>query len=292
MKHAILGAGAVGGLIATPLASFGEEVTKIVRAEKLAAYPETLTLERPSETITAPARTVSELMEPVDVLWIATRTFQLQTALDSVKATAKMIVPLLNGVDHIAVLRARFGHDSVVPATIAVEVEHPSLGRFIQRSPGVRLNLAAGAEPVLGGIVARLREIGFTCEFIQNEQTLLWSKLCFLAPFALVTAASGKNKGEIDADPQWKAKLVSAIAEASAIAKASGAEIDHAKLHALFHSFPPSARSSMAKDVAAKRPLELDGIAGPILRGGQKYEIDVHTTVELMQKIQSFAVTA
>jgi 2-dehydropantoate 2-reductase len=287
MKHAILGAGAIGGLVGTALASLGEDVTMIVRPERLAEYPKSLTLERPSGTITAPAKAVSKLTEPVDVLWVATRTFHLQTALEAVKVAPALVVPLLNGVDHIELLRERFGSDRVVPATIAVEAERIAPGQFVQRSPGVRLNLAASAEPVLGGIVARLREIGFTCEFIQNEQTLLWSKLCFLAPFALVTSASGKNKGEIDADPEWKAKLISAIAEACGVAKASGAEIDHAKLHALFHSFPPSARSSMAKDVAAGRPLELDGIAGPIVRGGQRYGIDVPTTVELIEKIQS-----
>ncbi len=39
MKHAILGAGAVGGLVGTALASLGEDVTVIVRPEKLADYP-------------------------------------------------------------------------------------------------------------------------------------------------------------------------------------------------------------------------------------------------------------
>jgi 2-dehydropantoate 2-reductase len=287
MKHAVLGAGAIGGLVGTALASLGEDVTMIVRPEKLAEYPKTLTLERPTGTLRAPAKAVSALTEPVDVLWIATRTFHLQSALEAVKSTPTLVAPLLNGVDHVEVLRERFGRDCVVPATIAVEAERTAPGQFVQRSPFVRLNLAASGEPTLGAIVARLGEIGFTCQFMQNEQTLLWSKLCFLAPFALVTSASGKNKGEIDADPEWKAKLISAIAEASAIAKASGAEIDHAKLHALFHSFPLGARSSMAKDVAAKRPLELDGIAGPIVRGGQRYGIDVPTTVELIEKIQS-----
>jgi len=287
MKHAILGAGAVGGLVGAALASLGEDVTMIVRPEKLADYPGSLTLERPSGPITGPAKAIGTLTEPVDVLWIATRTFQLQAALESVKTTPRMVVPLLNGVDHVAVLRARFGRDAVFPATIAVEAECPAPGHFIQRSPGVRLNLTAGAEAQLGGIVAGLREIGFTCDFIANEQTLLWSKLCFLAPIALVTSASGRNKGEVFADPEWKAKLTSAVAEASAVAKASGADIEVAKLHALFDSFPPTLRSSMAKDVAAKRPLELDGIAGPIVRGGQHYGIPVPATVELMKKVQS-----
>ncbi len=287
MKHAILGAGAIGGLIGTALASFGEDVTMIVRPDKLAEYPGILTLERPSGTITAPAKAAGELAEPVDVLWIATRTFHLQTALESVKSTPTLVVPLLNGVEHIEFLRERFGRNRVVPATIAVEAEKIAPGKFVQRSPFVRLNLAASGERALGAIIARLGEIGFTCQFMQNEQTLLWTKMCFLAPLALVTSASGKNAGEVVADAEWKQKLDSAIAEACAVAKASGAEIDKAKLQAVFESMPPGMRSSMQKDVAAKRQLELDAIGGPIVRGGQRYGIDVPTTVELIDKIQS-----
>src|ERR1035438_5140318 len=49
MKHAILGAGAIGGLVGTVLSSLGEEVTVVVRLEKLPSYPDHLTLERPSD---------------------------------------------------------------------------------------------------------------------------------------------------------------------------------------------------------------------------------------------------
>ena len=194
------GRGAIGGLVGAALASLNEDVTLIVRPESLPEYPKNLTLERPSGAITAPAKAVATLTEPVDVLWIATKTYQLQAALESVKASPALVVPLLNGVDHIEVLRARFGADRVVPATIAVEAERIAPGQFVQRSPFVRLNLAASGEPRFGAIVARLGEMGFTCQFMKNEQTLLWSKLCFLAPFALVTSASGKNKGEVFAD--------------------------------------------------------------------------------------------
>ena len=55
MKHTILGAGAIGGLVASALSSLGEDVTLIVRAEKLAEHPLALNLEHPSGTMTAPA---------------------------------------------------------------------------------------------------------------------------------------------------------------------------------------------------------------------------------------------
>lgn len=289
MKHAILGAGAIGGLMGTVLSSLGEDVTMIVRPESLPGYPRHLTLARPSGSLTAAARTVATLTEPADALWIATKTYQMERALQAVQVRPECVIPLLNGVDHVAVLRARFGGEQVVPGTIAVEAEKEGAGRFIQRSPVVRFNLAATGEALLGAIVARLGNLDFACKFIANEQTLLWGKLCFLAPFALVTSASGMNVGEILADPSWREKLHSAIAEACAVANASGAELKVEQIRAAFASSPPTMRSSMQKDLAAGRRLELDAIGGPIVRGGRQYRIDVSTTQGLMAAIQTKA---
>jgi 2-dehydropantoate 2-reductase len=287
MKHAILGAGAIGGLVGAVLASLGEEVTVVVRPEKLPGYPANLLLERPSGSLTAPAKAVASLTEPVDVLWIATKTYQLQAALEVVQLLPGSVVPLLNGVDHVAVLRARFGRERVAPGTIAVEAERIASGRFIQRSSFVRFNLAASLQPLLEGIIGQLGNLGFTCQFIPNEQTLLWGKLCFLAPIALVTSASGMNVGEILADAGWKPKLSSAIGEACAVANATGAEVDAAQILTALDSAPPGMRSSMQKDLAAGRELELDAIGGPVVRGGERYGIDVSTVVKLMAEIRS-----
>jgi 2-dehydropantoate 2-reductase len=287
MKHAILGAGAIGGLMGTALGYVGEDVTLIVRPEKLQGYPETITLHQPERTITAPAHAVAKLTAPVDVLWIATKTYHLESALDSVAVAPGAVVPLLNGTEHIDLLRARFGNNRVIPATIAVGADRKAEGEFMQGSI-VRLNLAASGEPLLGPVIAKLQEqVGFTCSFVANEQTLLWSKLCFLAPFALVTSASGKDKGGIFADPQWKSRLYAAIEEATAVANASGAEVSAATIEKIMQPLPAEMRSSMAKDLIAGRRLELDAIAGPIVRGGEKYGIPTPVTKELMAEIEA-----
>ena len=286
MKHAILGAGAIGGLMATALSSIGEDVTLIVSADKLAEHPSTLSVEHPGGKITAPVKIAARLTEPVDVLWIATKTYQLEDALASIEATPGIVVPLLNGVDHVAVLRARFGHDRVVPGTIAVEAERTAPGKFVHRSP-VRLNVAASGEPVLKDTIERLRGLGWNCQFIASEATLLWTKLAFLEPFALVTSASGKNAGEILADAEWKDKLESAIREACAVAEKEGAQVDGSKGASVFANFPATMRASMAKDLAAGRKLELDGIAGPVLRGGEQYGVPTPTTKSLVEMIEA-----
>jgi len=258
-----------------------------VRPETLPDYPHALSLERPSDNLSATANSAASLTDTVDVLWIATKTFQLDTALKAVQAVPRFVVPLLNGVDHIPNLNARFGQQRIFPATIAVEAEKFAPGRFIQRSPFVHLNLSTRAEPLLGDTVSHLAKIGFTCKFIENEPTLLWLKLCFLAPLALATSASGKNVGEVLADSAWENKLHPATSEACAIATASGAQVDAARIQSGFRALPPGMRSSMQKDVVAGRPLELDAIGGPIVRGGQRFDIDVPATAELMAMIKS-----
>jgi 2-dehydropantoate 2-reductase len=286
MKHAILGAGAIGGVMAVGLSVVGEDVTVIVRPGKKGTHPATLKLEHPAGTITAPAKIAARVTEPFDVLWIATKTYQLEDALKSVEAVPNMVVPLLNGVDHIAVLRARFGRDRVVPGTIAVEAERSAPGHFIHRSP-VRLNLAASGEPLLKDCAEGLRGLGWTVKFVASEPTLLWTKLCFLEPFALVTSASGMNNGEVLADAEWKAKMDSAVREACAVAVKEGAEVNPENWATAFSRLPATMRASMAKDLDAGRQLELDGIAGPVLRGGIRYGIPTPATADLVAMIEA-----
>jgi 2-dehydropantoate 2-reductase len=285
MKHVVLGAGAIGGLIATALSSLGEEVTLIVRHEKLAAHPTTLTATSPTGAITAPVKLISRLTEHADVLWIATKTYQLDDGLALIEVVPGSIIPLLNGVDHIAVLRARYGHDRVIPATIAVEAERSSRGHYVHHTP-VRLNVAVSGEPVLQDVVTRLQGMGWHCRFVASEATLMWSKLCFLEPFALATSASGKNNGEIQADPDWKVKLEAAVREACTVATKEGAEVDADKVLTAYPNSPPTMRASMAKDLAAGRQLELDGIAGPVLRAAYRHRIQVPTTSSLVGIIE------
>jgi 2-dehydropantoate 2-reductase len=287
MKHAMLGSGAIGGLMATALGYIREDVELIVRPEKVSGYPQTLTLHQPERTITAAAHPIAKLTDPVDVLWIATKTYQLESALQTITAIPRAVVPLLNGTDHVVYLRSRFGNDRVIPATIAVGADRKAEGEFVQGNI-VRLHLAATGEPVLGKVLASLLErLGFICAFIANEQTLLWTKLCFLAPFALVTAASGLDRGGVFADPQWKRALYAAVEEAAAVANAWGAEIDAGAIKSIMDPLPSAMRSSLAKDLIAGRQLELDAIAGPIARGGEKFGIPTPVTKELMAEIEA-----
>lgn len=287
-RHAILGAGGVGGLIGAGLAKQGDEVTLVVRPEALSAHPHELRLESAFGNFSVPVSLATEVDGDFDALWLTVKATQLEPALRSIKRfdNVHAIVPLLNGIAHIPLLRARYGRDRVVPATISVETERVSAGYIVHRSPFARLNVASSGRERLDESVDKLRRFGLECQFIDNEATLMWGKLVFLAPLALSTSSIGAPLGNVRSDPQAHARLHACIREACEVALANGAVVDADKVIAGIEGFPAEMRSSMQKDVAAGNPPELDAIAGPIIRGGEQNDIGTPVTRELVVMIE------
>src|ERR1700692_4011255 len=287
MRHAILGAGGVGGMIGACLAHSGASVTLVVRRETLAQYPKQLNLESPFGKFTVDVAVAAEV-PPVDVVWITVKATQLEPALTALKNpdAVRGIVPLLNGIDHIPLMRAKYGAERVIPATIAVETERVSPGHIIHRSPFARLNVLSAGRELLGNALEQLQQIGFTCRFIDDEPTLMWGKLVFLAPFALATTAADKTVGEILSDPEWRSLGLACVREACAVGVAEGAKVDADAVLSGVSAMPPGMKSSMQKDVEQHKTPELDAIAGPILRGARQHGIEVSATKELVALVE------
>jgi len=290
MKHAILGAGGVGGLIGACLAHAGASVTLVVRRETLAQYPKQLSLESPFGKFTVDVAVAAEV-PAVDVLWITVKATQLDQSLTALKnpEAVRAIVPLLNGIDHVALLRGKYGANRVIPATIAVETERVSPGHIVHRSPFARLNVLSAGKPLLADTLDQLSKIGFICRFIDDEPTLLWGKLVFLAPFALSTTAADKTVGEILADPEWRSLGLACVREACAVGVAEGAKVDPDVVLSGVQGMPAGMRSSMQKDVDKHNAPELDAIAGPILRGARRHGIEVPATKKLVAGVEKRA---
>lgn len=286
--HAVLGAGGVGGFVGAVLAAAGEPVLLLLRPETHAVHSGSLTLESPFGHIVAPVVTATSLTEDVDILWVATKATQLEAALLAVPnpSLPRMVVPLLNGVDHVARLRTMFGVERVIPATIAGELERTAAGQILHRSSFARFGFASAGQSGLAAVVEILTRFGCSCAFEADELTLLWRKLVMLAPTALNTTAADRSVGELWADPEWSRRYEAATHEACAVARSLGAEVDAEGTVQTLRGFHGSLRSSMQKDVAAGRPPELDAIAGPILRGGEARGIPVPVTAELVTMIR------
>jgi 2-dehydropantoate 2-reductase len=281
----------VGGLIGACLAHSGDAVTMVVRPGTLEQFPAEMSLE--SQLLGNFSARVEKAAQvpPADVLWITVKTPQLDAALQSVPRPdiAGAIVPLLNGIDHVAALRERFEQDRVVPGTFAGETERAAPGHIIHRSPFAWLNFGASGRDRLADAAANLQAHGLTCRFFDNEATLLWNKLVFLAPFALSTSAYDTTIGRVFDNPESRSKVEATMREACAVAVAEGAQVDVEKVLGASGNFPRDMRSSMQKDVDRGNVPELDAIAGPILRGGKRHGIEVPTTRKLVAAVEQRA---
>jgi 2-dehydropantoate 2-reductase len=291
MRYAVLGAGGVGGLVGGALAWAGHPVTLLVRPARQQHYPKRLTVQSNTlGTFEAPVRVADRLDEPFDVVWITVKATALEVALEAIPEQdlgGAVVVPLLNGIDHVARLRERYGPERVLPGTVRVEAEQLEPGRVRQLSSFVNVEVAPSAATRVRaeGLCNELRGAGLSCEVSNDEVTMLWGKLCFLAPFALTTTASGSPLGAVRSEAGWSARLEASVKEACAVGVAEGAEVAPEPILAALEGAPDALRSSMQKDVAAGRAPELDAIAGPILRGGSKYGIEVSGTQALVDHI-------
>jgi 2-dehydropantoate 2-reductase len=129
LRIAVLGPGGVGGFVAGALSHAGSDVTLIARARTAAA------IAAGGLHVTSPlvgefdalVPIVHRMASPVDCLIVATKAVRLDDALDRVASDAPaLVVPLLNGVEHLATLRARFGSERVVAAVIRIESDRPA----------------------------------------------------------------------------------------------------------------------------------------------------------------------
>src|SRR4051794_10923729 len=160
MRYAVLGAGGVGGRVGGALARAGHPVTLLVRPGRQHHYPERLRVESKTlGTFEAPVRVTDTLDDPVDVVWFTVKATALEEALRAVPEQELgngVVVPLLNGVDHVQLLRERYGPERVLPGTIRVEAEQVELDGMSRRwltrcstpEPGAVLPAAPQARPL------------------------------------------------------------------------------------------------------------------------------------------------
>ena len=269
------------------LARVGETVTLVVRPWTLAAHPPKLQLESTFGSWAVDVRWQASV-PPADVVWLAVKATQLEAALRSITDVGPIgaVVPLLNGIDHLEPMRSKFGADRVIPATIAGETERVSTGHIVHRSPFAVLNISARGRALLGPVSDQLRGIGFTCNFVDDETTLMWSKLAFLGPFALATSAFAKPIGEVVADTERWRQLEGCVRETCDAWQAEGAKLDSESVLRAIRNAPPGMRSSMQKDVDQRRPPELDAIGGAIVRASKRHGLRAPVTEGLMAEIE------
>ncbi len=296
MRVAVLGPGGVGGLLAAALDRAGSEVV-VVAHEATAEVIERQGVRVRSVIFgdfVAHPHALARLLEPVDALILATKAAGLADALERVdvaSAQPGVVLPLLNGLDHLALLRERFPPASVLAGSIRVEADRPQPGVVVHTSQFLLVSMASAhpaTRPAMQALADALAHALVPVQVLDSEAQVMWSKLVRLNALACVTSAHDVLLGQIKSTPELRTELVGAIEEASAVARAEGAsDVDAATAIAELDAAHDTLGSSMQRDIAAGRQPELDAIPGSVLRAGARHGIPCRTIERLVATIEA-----
>lgn len=297
LRVGVLGSGGVGGLLTGLLSRAGYDVTIIARPATceildhhgLAVHSSSFF----GDLTTDRFRSVSKLADPVDVLFLAVKAMDLPTALTRVADTAvqsALVVPLLNGLEHPNVLRRNYPDVTLTAAAIRVEAAKAAPGVIEHNSPFANVELAPGNDPMrTQHCAALLRQAGLDTTLGSHEAEVLWKKITFLAPLALLTTCHDATAGTVRTD--HRTDLLALTEEIAAVAAREHVSLSPENAVAFFDRVSPEMRSSMQKDAQAGRPLEIEAIGGAILRRAQQYDMAVPVTAYYVEQLRQYTPT-
>ena len=268
---AVVGPGAVGGLLAWLLHRADANVVAVGRA----ASVETINSHgiRVISTVYGDGTEAVPALQDVTAgasVILTVKTYGLDDSLKMIaQSRPRDVLSLMNGIGHEQVLSRQLAGVPVAAGSIAVEASRSADGTIEHKSPFVRIAVPSSSSEfasvrALGGTAAELT-IGGT------DDEVLWRKFRFLAPMALLTSYWQTSLG--DALTKDAALTQSVLAEVVACEVADGVPDTVESVAAVLSTFPQTMHSSLQADLAAGRPSELDSIGGELLRRAKRHNI-------------------
>jgi len=290
----IIGAGATGGYLAARLAAANLEVTLLARGSTLAAVQAggIRVEELDGATISArPNHTVAhgDPVDPVDIVIVCVKSYDTDEA-------ARLAAPLLsdsgyilctqNGIDNETILEKRFGQGRVVPGVLYIGVERtePNVIRC-SVPPRLVVGAMAGESRHVGDeLHALFSHAGIDCTIDEEILASKWQKFLFNCALNPLTSLTRLRLGQILERPAGRNLFEQVLDEALAVAKAHGAPIRmDAREQVMATAERMNISSSMAEDLKAGRPIELDAFSGLVGKLGAQTGVPTPATQVLYQ---------
>ena len=287
MKIAVVGLGAVGGLIAARLARAGHDVSALARGETLARVrADGLRVESASESFSMPliASDDAATLGAQELVVIAVKAPALPAVADAIApllGASTVLLPAMNGVpwwllpaampaeaplasvDPGGTLLARLPLGRVLGCVVHLAASTPSPGR-VRHNIGERLIVgepAGGRSERVDAVCAALASAGFQAEASADVRIDVWYKLWGNMTINPVSALTGALTDAILDDELVRDFVLRCMAEAAEIGARIGCPIaqsgaDRLDLTRELGGF----RTSMLQDADAGRTLELDAL--------------------------------
>lgn len=300
LRLLIVGAGGIGSYYAARLLNAGHEVVLTARGAHLAALQEHgLTVQHGGEVWSFPVQATDHAgvvahyrPDDFDVVLITLKSTATEAVLDELGPWLSQgkvpVLSLQNGVDNEPALASLLGEHRVLGG-LAVRIG----GHIVQ--PGVveaegpaqivmgEWPLAIGAgrcSPLLHQLREDFEAAGIPTTVSDNIRYELWRKLVINNGVNPLSALTGLDTRSLTHHPEFQKIVYGMMAETVAASKADDVNLgpeDLAEMFDLISNFN-AIKTSMLVDKEKGRPLELDSIAGAVLRRSDRLGIEAPYT--------------
>ena len=276
----MVGAGGLGGYYGARLAAAGRDVTFLVRARSAELLQHGLRVTSPDgdATIAAPRTVLAEqLHEVFDLVILTCKAGDLEDAMISMAPAVgpqTSILPLLNGMAHMAALDARFGRERVLGGACFISSTRAADGTVRHLGQMDKVVFGDRDEPAgerIRQVAALLLDAGFEAEMLAEIEHAMWEKWSFIATTAGITCLMRAAIGDIIAAGAEEMSF-QLFAENTAILAAYGYPAGDglkARAQTMLSQKGSTFTASMLRDMEAGAPVEARHIVGDLLEHGR-----------------------
>ncbi|GAA7767140.1 MAG: 2-dehydropantoate 2-reductase [Burkholderiaceae bacterium] len=283
MRILVVGVGATGGYFGARLLQAGRDVTFLVRPRRAAQLAEHgLRVKSPHGDLHFPNPPVvlsEQITQPYDVVLLSCKAYDLESAMDGFAPAMgpnTVIIPLLNGMQHLDRLDARFGAGRVMGGRCLISSTLDDQGTILHLSSFHVLSFGerpSGSSERALTLAAAFSDAGFDVQRSDAMLQDMWEKWLFLATLASATCLMRATIGDILAAPRGRETIAALLGECAGVAAANGypargPALEQAKTTLFAEGLPLTA--SMLRDLERGGAIESDQIVGDMLaRRGQ-----------------------
>ena len=293
MNVVVIGAGAVGGYFGGRLAQAGIAVTFYVRTGRFKQLRERgLQVHSTHGDFTLHPHLVTDLLDlpKADIVLLTVKGYHLPSTfpvLDALVGRGAMVLPLLNGVNHIDTLTERYGTTHVLGGTCYIESTLTAEGDVVHTSPMHDIVFGSlpgdsmhGPEGTGRAMLEQLQdafaEAGVNSTLSENILVDMWQKYVFLTSFSAITASVRAPIGKVLQDEVTRDLLIKLVKEVESIARAKGIGLPNDLVNQVVQrlcNISPSMTSSLHRDLEKGMPLEINELQGAAVQMGRQLRI-------------------
>ncbi|SDX11337.1 ketopantoate reductase [Marininema mesophilum] len=278
MRILVLGAGAVGGYFGGRLHEAGEDVTFLVRSQRKQQLDEAgLVIRSTHGDYQARVKTIvtGEAADPFDVVLFSVKAYHLEQSfidLEPYVSEKTMVIPLLNGITHLARLDEVFGKERVLGGLCFIETTLNEAGEIEQFSDqhdlvfGERDGSTSKRVERFQSAIHKTKVNGSKSDKIK---VAMWQKYLFLSVFSGITSLMGESIGPIREVPGGRETIQELVSEVAIVAHSQEPELNEGVADITFSildNLSGSMKSSMLRDIEKKGEVEADHLHGALLK--------------------------